>query len=217
MPVMLIDINLRGKTVLVIGGGIVGERKAAKFLAAGAKVVVASKDFTERFKQLSSDDKLQLRHVDLETAPQSIGKLVSKADFVIAATNNRELNKRIAEEAKKNRTHVNVVDSPHLGDFTMPVISRVGEFHIAISTGGKSPAMSNLVRKRVERIIREEDIMMVRLQSYARELAKTHIQNQQARKKILYTIIEDTRIRRLLEEGNFQEAKNLAKRIIKGR
>jgi siroheme synthase-like protein len=214
---MLIDISLRGKTVLIIGGGIVGERKTAKFLAAGAKVVVASKDFTERFKQLSSDNKLQLRHVDLDVVRKSIGNLVSKADFVIAATNNRELNKRIAKEAKKNRSHVNVVDNPHLGDFTMPVISKVGEFHIAISTGGKSPAMSNLVRRRVEGIIREEDIMMVRLQSYARELAKAHIQNQQARKKILYTIIEDTRIRRLLKNGNYQEAKNLAKQIIKGR
>ena len=214
---MLIDISLRGKTVLIIGGGIVGERKAAKFLAAGAKVVVASKDFTKRFKQLSSDNKPQLLHVDLERTPQSIGKLVSKADFVIAATNNQELNKRIAEEAKKNRTHVNVVDSPHVGDFTMPVISSVGEFNIAISTSGKSPAMSNLVRKRVEGVIREEDIMMVRLQSYARELAKTHIQDQQVRKKALYTIIEDTRIRRLLKNGNYQEAKNLAKRIIKAR
>jgi len=214
---MLIDISLRDKTVLIIGGGIVGERKAAKFLAAGAKVVVASKDFTERFKQLSSHNKLQLLHVDLETASQSIGKLVSKADLVIAATNNRELNKRIAEEAKKNRTHVSVADSPHLGDFTMPVISRVGEFHIAISTGGKSPAMSNLVRKRVEGAIREEDIMMVRLQSYARKLTKAHIQTQKARKKALYTIIEDTRIKRLLKNGDYQEAKNLAKRIIKAR
>ena len=213
---MLIDIDLRGKTVLIIGGGRVGERKAAKFLAAGAKVVVASKDFTERVKQLSSDNKLQLVHVDLEVAPQSIGSLVSNADFVIAATNNRELNKRIATEKRKKRTHVNVVDNPHLGDFTLPVISRVGEFHIAISTGGKSPAMANLLRRKVEGIIREEDILMVRLQSYARELAKVHIPNQQSRKRALYTIIEDTRIRRLLKNGNFQEAKNLAKRIIKG-
>jgi len=213
---MLIDMDLRGKTVFIIGGGTVGERKAAKFLAAGAKVLVASKDFTEKLKQLSSDNKLQLMSIDLVAAPKSIGSLASNADFVIAATNQPGLNRRIAEEAKKKGTHVSVVDNPHLGDFTLPVISRIGEFHIAISTGGKSPAMSNLLRRRVEGSIREEDILMVKLQSYARELAKAHIPNQQSRKRALYTIIEDTRIKRLLKNGNFQEAKNLAKRIIKG-
>jgi precorrin-2 dehydrogenase/sirohydrochlorin ferrochelatase len=213
---MLIDIDLRGKTVLVIGGGRVGERKAAKFLAAGANVVVAGKDFTETFKQLSFDNKLQLVAADLEMVPERIGSLASNADFVIAATNQPGLNRRIAEEAKKKRIHANVVDNPHLGDFTMPVISRVGEFHIAISTGGKSPAMSSFLRKRIEAIISEEDILMVRLQSYARKFAKAHIPNQRSRKRALYMIMEDRRIKRLLKKGNFQEAKDLTKRIMEG-
>lgn len=214
---MLIDIDLHGKTALIIGGGRVGERKAAKFMAAGANVVVASKDFTEKLKRLSSDNKLRIVPVDLTEAPESIGSIASNADFIIAATDQPGLNRRIAEETKKNRTHLNVVDNPHLGDFTMPVISRVGGFHIAISTGGKSPAMANLLRRRIEGIICEEDLLMVKLQSYARELAKAYMPNQQSRKKALYTIIADTRIRRLLKNGNFQGAKNLAKRIIKGR
>jgi len=213
---MLIDIDFRGKNVLIIGGGRVGERKAAKFLAAGANLLVASKGFTERFKRLASENKLQLVPIDLMVAPESIRSLTSNSDFVIAATNQPALNRRIAEEAKKKRTHISVVDNPHLGDFTMPVISRVGEFHIAISTGGKSPAMSSLLRRRIEAIISEEDILMVRLQSNARKLAKAHIRNQQIRKRALCTIMEDTRIRRLLKNGNFQEAENCAKRIIKG-
>jgi len=213
---MLIDIDFRGKNVLIIGGGRVGERKAAKFLAAGANLLVASKGFTERFTRLASENKLQLVPIDLMVAPESIRSLTSNSDFVIAATNQPALNRRIAEEAKKKRTHISVVDNPHLGDFTMPVISRVGEFHIAISTGGKSPAMSSLLRRRIEAIISEEDILMVRLQSNARKLAKAHIRNQQIRKRALCTIMEDTRIRRLLKDGNFQEAENCAKRIIKG-
>jgi precorrin-2 dehydrogenase/sirohydrochlorin ferrochelatase len=216
MSVMLLDMDLRGKNVLVIGGGRVGERKAVKCLAAGANLLVASKDFTERFKRLASDNKLQLLPIDLVLAPESIRSLTSKADFVIAATNQPGLNRRIAEEAKKKRTHVNVVDDPLLGDFTVPVISRVGEFHVAISTGGKSPAMSRLLRKRIETIISEEDLLMVKLQSNARKLAKAHLPNQQSRKRALYAIMKDTRIRRLLKNGHFQEAENRAKRIIKG-
>ena len=98
----------------------------------------------------------------------------------------------------------------------MPVISRVGEFHIAISTGGKSPAMSSLLRRRIEGIISEEDILMVRLQSNARKLAKAHIPNQRLRKRALCTIMGDRRIKRLLKTGKYQEAKNRAKRIIGG-
>jgi precorrin-2 dehydrogenase/sirohydrochlorin ferrochelatase len=216
MRVMLVDIDLGGKTVLIVGGGRVGERKAAKFLAAGANLVVASKDFTERFKRLNSENKLRLVPVDLEGAPKQIGNLTSNADFVIAATNRPGLNRRIAEEARKKGTHVNVVDDPDLGDFTMPVISRVGDFQIAISTGGKSPAMSSFLRRRIEGIISEEDIQMVKLQAYARKLAKAHIPNQQSRKRVLGRIIEDRRIRRLLKKGNFQEAKGLVRRTIEG-
>ena len=212
---MLIDVDLRGRTVLIVGGGTVGERKAAKFLAAGAKVVVASKTFTERFKHWSLGGKLRLVAADLEIAPEQIGSLTSNADFVIAATNKSSLNRRVAEEAKKQRTHVNVADNPGLGDFTMPNIARVGGFHIAISTGGKSPAMSNFLRRRIEGIIGKEDILMVRLQAYARKLAKAHILNQQSRNRALCMIIEDRRIRRLLKKGKFQEAKGLTKRIIK--
>ena len=213
---MLVDIDLRGKTVLIVGGGRVGERKAAKFLAAGANVVVASKQFTEKLKKLSFGNKLRLVAADLEKAPERFGTFAPKVDLIIAATDQSELNRRIAEEAKRKRTHVNVVDNPHLGDFTMPVTSRVGEFYIAISTGGKSPAMSRSLLRRIEGVIGKEDIHMVRLQSYARKLAKAHIPNQQSRERALRIIMQDRRIKRLLKRDRFQDAKNLAERIIKG-
>ena len=212
MKGMLIDMDLRGKTVLIVGGGKVGERKAAKFLTAHANVLVASKEFTTRLKQLV--DKIQLVPVDLEVTPQVIRKLVSRADFVIAATNQSALNRRIAEEARKKRTHVSVADNPQLGDFTMPVLSSVGAFQIAVSTSGKSPAMSRVLRKRIEEMISEEDILMLRLQSYARRLAKAQIPDQRSRKKALDEIREDRRIKRSLKKDNLQEAKELTKHII---
>jgi len=212
MKGMLIDMDLRGKTVLIVGGGKIGERKAAKFLTAHANVLVASKEFTTRLKQLV--DKIQLVTVDLEVTPQVIRKLVSRADFVIAATNQSALNRRIAEEARKKRTHVSVADNPQLGDFTMPVLSSVGAFQIAVSTSGKSPAMSRVLRKRIEEMISEEDILMLRLQSYARRLAKARIADQRSRKKALDEIREDRRIKRSLKKGNIQEAKELTKHII---
>jgi len=212
---MLLDIGLHGKAIVVIGGGRVGERKATKFLAAGANVVVVSNDFTKRLGRLGADGKLQLIPVYLHGSREQIGKLTSKADFIIAATNQPELNRRIADEAKKRRIHVNVVDNPQLGDFTMPDESKIGEFRIAISTGGKSPAMSSLLRRRIEGLIRDEDIQMVRLQSYARKLAKARLPNQQSRKRVVDVIMEDKEIRNLLKESNLQEAKKITRRIIR--
>jgi len=213
---MLIDISLRGKTVVIIGGGRVGERKAAKFLAAGANVAVASKDFTNRLKRMSVEGKLQLIPTYLDGGLEQIGNLTSKADFVIAASNEPELNRRISHEAKKRRIHVNVVDNPQLGDFTMPDTSKIGEFRIAISTDGKSPAMSSFLCRRIVGLIRDEDIQMVRLQSFARKLAKACIPNQQSRKRAVGVIMEDKRIRRLLKKGDLQQAKKITRRIIRG-
>ena len=211
---MLIDLDLQGTTVLIVGGGKIGERKAVKFLEAGAKVIVASKDFTEGVKQLGGEGRLQLVKVDFGMNTPSIDSWISKADFVIAATNDREINAHIAKETKKKKTHTNVVDNPQLGDFTLPVVSRVGKFRIAISTGGKSPAMARFLRRKVEGIISEEDVLMVRLQSYAREFAKVHISNQRLRKRVLYKIMRDSDIRRLLKQNNFQKAKIRAQRYI---
>jgi len=211
---MLVDIDFRGKIVLIIGGGRVGERKATKFLEAGAGVVVASKGFTGRLKRLGFENKLRLITVDLLKAPEKLASLTSNVDFVIAATNQSVLNKRIGEISKRKRRYVDVVDNPQLGDFTMPVISRIGEFDIAISTDGKSPAMSRLIRKRIEGMITEEDVLMVRLQAYARKLAKIHIARPASRRRVLLKIIQDSEIRHLLKNGDVQQAKHRAKQII---
>jgi len=213
---MIIDMDLRGKTVVIFGGGTVGERKATKFLTAGASVIVASKDFTEKLRRLSSRKKLELIHADLETAPEKIKTLSSSANLIVVATNRPEINRRVGDEAKKRRIPVNVADRPYLGDFTMPDTSRIGEFRIAVSTGGKSPAMSRVLRNRIEELIRDEDILMVRLQSYARELARARIPDQWSRKKVLDTVMRDKKIRQALKKGRLQDAKHLTRRIIGG-
>jgi precorrin-2 dehydrogenase/sirohydrochlorin ferrochelatase len=213
---MLLDMDLRGKTVLIVGGGKVGGRKARKFLAAGAKVLLASKDSTKAVKRLGEKGKLRLINLNLEIDPSSIETWISKSDYVVAATNNHEINAQIAQKTRRRKTriHTNIVDNPQLGDFTLPVVSKVGEVAIAVSTGGKSPAMARFLRGKIEEAISNEDVLMVRLQSYARELAKTHLNNQNLRKRVLYNIMRDARIRHLLEHGDFQKAKTRAKMLV---
>ena len=74
--------------------------------------------------------------------------------------------------------------------------------------------MARFLRKKLEKTITGEDVLQVELQHYARKLAKIHILDKKTRRSFLYHIIHNSDIKRLLEKGNIEEAKNLAKQII---
>jgi len=210
---MLLNLKLDNKTVLIIGGGKVSEEKVKKFLEAGSKVIVVSKSFTNGLKSLREKVKL----VESEVTPSTIDQFIPEADLIIAATDDRKLNRMIVEESKKKKILACAVDDQSIGDFSVPAILRKGSIEIAISTGGKSPAMAKILREKVDKIITEEDILHVELQDYARKIAKAKIQDLERRKEILYQIINDRDIRSLLVAGKFNEAKMVAKQIIEGK
>lgn len=211
---MLIDLKLTGKTVLIFGGGKIGEKKARKFSRANLTVIVVSKGFTDGLKRLSQQGKLKLVEAEVEVDSPSIISLISKSDLVIVATGNPKLNEDIANEARKRGILVCAVDMPSISDFYLPAIAYVGEIRIAISTGGKSPAMARILRKRVEEVITKEDVLQVALQHYARNLAKSCIPDEKARRSVLYQIIQNPNVKQLLKESNLKEAETLAKQII---
>jgi len=193
----------------------VGERKARKFLEANSKVTVVSKGFTDGLKQLGQRGKVKLIEVNIRAESSSlIGSLISNSDVVIVATNDQKLNEEIAIEARKRKILVCVVDKPSISDFYLPATTRFGKIRIAISTGGRSPAMARILRKKLEEAITSEEVLQVELQHYARKLAKAHILDKKARRSFLYQIIQNPDIKHLLKEGNFEEAKALAKQIL---
>ena len=207
---MLLNLKLDNKTVLIIGGGKVSEEKAKKFLEAGSKVIVVSKSFTSGLESLREKVKL----LESEVTPSTIDQFIPESDLIIAATDDRKLNRMIVEESKKKKILACAVDDQSIGDFSVPAILRKGSIEIAISTGGKSPAMAKILREKVDKIITEEDILHVELQDYARKIAKAKIQDLESRKEILYQIIHDRDIRSLLLAGKLNEAKIIAEQII---
>lgn len=212
---MLIDLKLMGKTTLIIGGGEVGERKARKFLGADSKVIVASRVFTDGLKQLAERGKIKLIKANFKAESSSFDSLVLNSDVVIAATDDQKLNENIGIEARKRGILTSVVDNPPTSDFYLPATTRFGEIRIAISTGGRSPAMARVLRKKLEEVITREEVLQVELQHYVRGLAKSHISNKEDRRDFLYQIIHDSHIKQLLQEGDLEEAKTLAKQMLK--
>jgi precorrin-2 dehydrogenase/sirohydrochlorin ferrochelatase len=208
---MLIEMKITNKQIIVVGGGKVGERKVQALLREGAKVTVASKDFTDYLSNLGKSNKINLQKIKKNS---EIIRKLTDFDIIIAATDDEEMNIELSKQARKSRIPICVVDHPDLCDFYFPATTDFGNLKIAVSTSGKSPAMANVLRERLEKSVTKEDVLHVELQDYARKILKSKIDSSSKRKKILYEIMADSQISVLIEEGKLEGAKKIAGDII---
>ncbi|MGO8805108.1 MAG: bifunctional precorrin-2 dehydrogenase/sirohydrochlorin ferrochelatase [Candidatus Bathyarchaeia archaeon] len=211
---MLIDLNLEGKRVVVVGGGSEGYRKTVDFLDAGAKILVVSQSFSSNMTKLYSEKKISILKEKIENAESFMDSFDPKPDIVVAVTSNSEFNSSLIDCAKSSGCMVYAPDNPLVSDFALPATASVGDVRIAVSTGGKSPAMASVLRKRIEKMITAEDLLQIKLQEYLRDLLKRQGGDQKVRKELLYKVIEDLDIQRLLKENKFEEAKEKAADIV---
>lgn len=187
LPLML---NLKGKEVVIFGGGEVGERKASLFCE-HAGVTVVSREFTSRLNQLSEKGKIKLIKVKGMTEKE-ISRYLENAFIAIPATSDSMLNEKIANLASQHGILVNRVDDH--GDIIVPSVIERGDVVIGISTLGRSPALSKYIRERLEKVITPEFALMSRLQNELREMLKSKVEDQKKRKEILWDVINDDEV-----------------------
>jgi len=211
---LIVDLKFDGKHVVIVGGGSESYRKTLNFLDAGSKILVVSRTFSTGIKKLHRMKRIDLLKTDIKDGEAFINRLSPKPDLLITVTNDHNLNVQLAKHAKLAGCMVYAVDNPSVSDFILPALAKVGEVKIAISTNGKSPAMARVLRQRIERMITQEDLLQIKLQNYTRAILKQRILDQKARKKILYKILKDNHIKRLLKEGEFDEARGIAMKIL---
>jgi len=211
---LLVDLKLSGKNVIVVGGGRVSYKKVLKFIKEGPKVRVFSKSFSAEMKRLYNEGKVELINFEIKDVDEFIKSLDPKPHVLLVATDDSLLNAELAMKARAHGCMVYVVDNPNLSDFTLPALAEIDDVKIAISTGGKSPAMARVLRKRVERMIKKEDLLQIRLQLHVREVLKKTIPDQSIRKHVIYEVLRNKRIAELLKEERFDEALAEALTII---
>jgi len=211
---LLIDFNFSGKHILVVGGGTTSYRKVLRFIDAQPKIQVVSRTFSDEMKKLHKMKKVELVKAEVKDAEKFIKNLKPKPDLVIAATNDHKLNTELAVRAKSLGCMAYAIDNPKISDFTLPALAEIGEVKVAISTSGKSPAMAGILRRRIEKMITEEDLLQIRLQYYVREILKKKVSDQKVRRKILYKIWENEHVSKLLKEKKFDEALEEAVKIV---
>jgi precorrin-2 dehydrogenase/sirohydrochlorin ferrochelatase len=181
-------LDLKGRLVVIFGGGRVGERKARLFSEYGPVRVVA-RDFTSDL--LSLKEKLELVESDLTSGFE---KYLDGAFIAIPATSDSELNRAIEEEASRRGILVNRVEGA--GDVVVPSLIRKGPIAIAIST--ENPGLTKYLRLQLEMRLTENYQEMARLLSQIRPELKEQIPLQEDRAIAIWRILEDEEIWRLL-------------------
>ena len=112
---------------------------------------------------------------------------------------------------------VYAVDNPAISDFILPAVAQVGDVKVAVSTGGKSPAMAQVLRERIEKLVTPQDLLEIELQANMRSILKERVSDAKVRSKLLYEILNNDNIKEALSEGKLQEAEELAMKLIEKR
>jgi precorrin-2 dehydrogenase/sirohydrochlorin ferrochelatase len=144
MSLYPIFLKLEGHKVLIIGGGLIAEQKIEAVLRSATDVTVVSPQITPRIRLWAHQGRIKYQGVEFRPG-------MTRGYFlVISCTDSEETNRAVYQEAREFGALANAVDDPSYCDFYAPAVVSRGEFQIAISTNGNSPALSQYVRKKLE-------------------------------------------------------------------
>lgn len=177
-PIML---NLSNKKITIVGGGKVAFRKTKNLLDYSEDIRVISPEFVQEFDEIKDRVDLIISEYD--------DYLVKDSFIIIAATNIREINKKIEDYCKKNSILCNIVDDRINSDFIVPSVIRRGELSISISTNGRSPSLSKKIRENIEKEYPYYYEGYVNLIGEMRELIMQKCDDIEKRKKLLNELV----------------------------
>jgi precorrin-2 dehydrogenase / sirohydrochlorin ferrochelatase len=201
-----INIDIRGKPVMVVGGGAVAARKCLTLIAAGARVTVIAPTLAPPLRELAAEDKLH--HIPRK---YKAGDLAGSF-LVFAATSSRRVNRGVAEEAKCLGIMANIADSPDLSEFTSPAVICRDELLITVSTGGGAPALAGKIREELEKRYGPEYGELIKILGRVREKLLTEKVNSQYNEKVLRTLVAQE-LPALIRRSAFSEIDHMLRKL----
>ena len=139
----MVNLIVEGRVAVVIGGGEVATRKVQDLLAARAAVTVIAPHACGRIVALAQGKQIQARFRPYRKED------LTGAFVAVAATDDEEINTRVANDAAAMNVLVNVIDRPALCMFTVPHVRR-GDLTFAVATEGRCPALAGILREELE-------------------------------------------------------------------
>jgi uroporphyrin-III C-methyltransferase/precorrin-2 dehydrogenase/sirohydrochlorin ferrochelatase len=202
-------LDLRGRTVVVVGGGTIAERKLDLVREAGPRLVVVAPAITPRLARLAAEGALEHRARTFADAD------LDGARFVIAATNDRAVNRAVADAADARGIPANVVDDLELSTGILPAIVDRSPIVVAISTQGTTPALARFVRERVESLVDESFGRLAGFCEGWRGRVKARVKDLSVRRR-LYDWLLRGPVADLVRRGREEEASALLDGAIDG-
>jgi len=207
---VIVDLNLKGRNILVIGAGMEGVKRIKSLSNQDCKIIIVSETVNESLYEIEGKNTPIIIRRKIED-PNIIDEF-SDIFVVFASTNDPILNKKIIARAKENGILSYSIDDASSSDFFFTSIINIDEtIQIAISTSGKSPLMSKIIRDRIENaiknIIGKKDTDNIKIQEFAREHVRNYIKNQHERRMFLYSLVDDQEIQELVAKNNMNKVK----------
>jgi uroporphyrin-III C-methyltransferase/precorrin-2 dehydrogenase/sirohydrochlorin ferrochelatase len=205
MNYLPIFADVRNKLCLVVGGGEVAKRKAGVLREAGAKVRVVAPQIDPALAAQKNVEavvaRFDAKHLDGVT-------------LVIAATDDRSVNKQVSELARARNIPVNVVDDPELCSFIMPAILDRSPLMVAFSSGGASPVLTRMMRGKLETMIPQNISRLAGFAERFREQVKQRVTNPVKRRIFWENVFEGVVAEKVLT-GDESSAETMLQQMLK--
>lgn len=159
-------LELGGRRCVVVGGGAVAEQKVRGLVDGGGEVVVVAGEVTAGLEALVDDGDVVVVRRDFASGD------LEGAFLAIAATDDPDVNATVYDEATAAQVLVNSVDDIEHCQFSVPSVVRRGDLTVAISTGGRAPALSKKLRRSLSTQLGPEYADLVELVGDVREAAR---------------------------------------------
>ena len=176
-----INLEIEDMKITIIVGGDVAYRKCKNFLEFGKSVRVISPEFIDSFELIKNNVELVYDVYKEEYIKDSF--------IVVAATNNKEINKNIGIYCRSCGKLVNVVDDIKLSNYTVPSYVKRGDLLISISTGGKSPSLSSEIKKELEEKYDDSYEEYINILGEIRQKVIKNYKNISERRKVLKDLV----------------------------
>lgn len=195
MPLFPMFADLRGREVLVVGGGEVAARKIEALLRAGARVQVHARELDGTVAAWLREGRLHRREGAFDPA------WLDETWLLVAATDDRAFNRLLAAEAGRRRRLVNVVDDVELSTFQVPSVVERGRVQVAISSGGAAPMLARRLRERLEALLAPSLGELAGLFARHREAIRARLPDLAQRRRWFDRVL-DGEVPALLEAGH---------------
>ncbi len=214
---LIVDLHLKGNLVIVVGSGNEGMKKVNSLLTQDCEILVISSSSNPQITKYVKQGKIKFKKIKLNNA-SFLSKY--KPYLVMATTTDKSLNRKIVEGARKMKSYAYASDDPENSDFAHPSVINIADtVQVAVSTGGSSPAMAKKIKAKTESFLKKsiskDDIYQIKLQKFARFEAKQVLPTQLDRKKFLYTVMNEKRVKGLLKQGKYKMAQSQVKKMLR--